>query len=192
MKLLWTDTPQLPEAPQLPEGADWEAMLTQTRIDLALNEGAASNGHLLRRIASTSPQRTQHKTTRASALAGSPTSTPVKSPKRRGAPSTPQRSSKVTVDGSPISKSRTTAAPVFAMATPAAITSPGANRKAHAWNPTERTPAEAVKNFQVPDLCKGSCVSSAGDNVQRQIGKARGGEFKEEVVLVGMRFVVVG
>ncbi len=49
-----------------------------------------------------------------------------------------------------------------------------------------------MKAFEVPENCKGRCVTYDEDEgVARQIGKARGGEFREETVLVGMRFVVV-
>ena len=56
----------------------------------------------------------------------------------------------------------------------------------------EQTVLEVVEAFQIPDCCKGSCVTYDEDaSAARLTGKARGGEFREESVLVGMRFVVI-
>ena len=188
----------------MPEEANPDAVLTQNRIDLALAEGAASNGYLLRRIASSSLQRTPKKKTQASALAGSPISVPIKSPaSRQPRPVTPQkrRKTNASVDSSPLRFSTTPGGgttPVSSQRVPDATsarsgsTGRGANRTARSWNPTEQSASEALKAFEVPDGCKRSCVSYAeGEDAKRQIGKARGGEFHEECMLVGMRFVVV-
>jgi hypothetical protein len=51
--------------------------------------------------------------------------------------------------------------------------------------------SNAVKNFQVPELFKGSAVSYADGDKQRQAIKARGGEFEEQQFVVGMRFIVL-
>ncbi len=75
-----------------PEGSQFEAFLTRNRIDMALNGGAASDGPLIRKITSSSPQHSPFRRTEASALLSSPTHTPVKVPKRRGRPpKTPKR-----------------------------------------------------------------------------------------------------
>lgn len=67
----------------------------------------------------------------------------------------------------------------------------GANRTRLRWNPNERTAEEALKDFEIPDLCKGSVVTYAEGMAQRQVEKARGGEFHEEDIVVGMRFIVI-
>ena len=170
-----------------PSVIDPLALLTQTRIDMALGEGASSNGDLLRRIASTSPQRTALKTTRASALANSPTSTPVK---QKQPPKTPRRN-KTPIDSSPLSSFTSINATPALNATPSR-SGRGADRTARKWAPGEQTVAQALQGFEVPEACKGSCVSYAeGEKEARQIGKARNGDFSEEQVVVGMRFVVV-
>jgi hypothetical protein len=55
----------------------------------------------------------------------------------------------------------------------------------------EQLPSNAVKNFQIPELFKGSAVSYADGDKQRQAIKARGGEFEEQQFMVGMRFIVL-
>lgn len=67
----------------------------------------------------------------------------------------------------------------------------GANRTRLRWNPNEKTADQALKDFQIPDLCKGSAVTYAEGMAQRQVEKARGGEFHEEDIVVGMRFIVI-
>jgi len=178
----------------LPEGAEPGAMLTQNRIDMALEAGAAFSGPLLRRIVSSSPRRTPQRKTRASALANSPCSLPVKEPLQKGRTvRTPIQNgggptwhhpdgSIIPVDpaltGSPLNTSRRTGR--------------GANRTAQAWNPTEKTAQDALREFKNPESCEGGVVSYAEDaKAQRQVGKARNGEFHEESLVVGMRFVVV-
>ena len=68
----------------------------------------------------------------------------------------------------------------------------GSNRTRNAWNPNEKSPQKTLEEYQVPELSRGSCVSYAEDpKVQRQVGKARNGEFKEEAVVWGVRFLVI-
>ncbi|EMC98967.1 hypothetical protein BAUCODRAFT_386324 [Baudoinia panamericana UAMH 10762] len=172
-------------AVQPPVAADPDALLTQNRIDMALHAGAAFAGPLLRHIASAPPQRLPQKATRASSLANSPCATPVKESPRSKAAQTPnlQRSMYVPRVGSPI--------PIDPVLNAPHRSGRGANRTRHAWNPTEKTPQQAMDEFSVPDLSRGCAITYAGDGVQRQVGKARNGEFREEAVVVGMRFIVV-
>ncbi|RMY25886.1 hypothetical protein D0867_00422 [Hortaea werneckii] len=68
----------------------------------------------------------------------------------------------------------------------------GSNRTRNAWNPNEKSPQKTLEEYQIPELSRGSCVSYAEDpKVQRQVGKARNGEFKEEGVVWGVRFLVI-
>ncbi|RMZ12775.1 hypothetical protein D0864_00623 [Hortaea werneckii] len=68
----------------------------------------------------------------------------------------------------------------------------GANRTRNAWNPHEKSPQKTLEDYKVPELSRGSCVSYSEDaKVQRQVGKARNGEFKEEAVVWGVRFLVI-
>ncbi|KAI7051129.1 hypothetical protein KC327_g2758 [Hortaea werneckii] len=68
----------------------------------------------------------------------------------------------------------------------------GANRTRKAWNPHEKSPQKTLEEYKVPELSRGSCVSYSEDaKVQRQVGKARNGEFKEEAVVWGVRFLVI-
>ncbi|KAK0354644.1 hypothetical protein LTR91_011535 [Friedmanniomyces endolithicus] len=175
---------------------DEKAQLTQDRMDRTLESG--SNFH----TPSISTQHlTPQKKTRASALANSPCAVRVKSPTRQGRTPilTPQRNAAnnqntyypplsapfqndplLAVDESPASPS------------PAKSSGRGANRTRRAWNPTEITLAEALVEAEKKDgLRKGSVVQYAGLQRQRQVGKARSGVFREESVVVGMRFVVI-
>ncbi|RMY41983.1 hypothetical protein D0866_00236 [Hortaea werneckii] len=68
----------------------------------------------------------------------------------------------------------------------------GSTRTRNAWNPNEKSPQKTLEEYQIPELSRGSCVSYAEDpKVQRQVGKARNGEFKEEGVVWGVRFLVI-
>jgi hypothetical protein len=67
----------------------------------------------------------------------------------------------------------------------------GSKRSSGAWLPKEKTSAQALRDFEVPDLCVGSAVSYADGLQQRQVIKARGGEFAEQQFVVGMRFIVL-
>ncbi|OQO11748.1 hypothetical protein B0A48_03475 [Cryoendolithus antarcticus] len=55
----------------------------------------------------------------------------------------------------------------------------------------EESIAQALEHFEIPAMCVGSAVSYAMGNVQRQIKKERLGSFREESLVVGMRFVVI-
>lgn len=173
-----------------------DAVLAQKRIDMALAAGAPSAGHLLQRIASTSPTKTPQKKTRAAALAGSPCRVPVKpqfTPSGRPKKTATQI---LDADGEPISidpallPNPTTPTPKSGRS--ANPFGRGSNRTRHAWDPTEKSPQKVLEDFVVPELCKGSCVSLAeGEGVVRQVGKARGGTFHEDEVVWGGRFVVL-
>ena len=202
-----------------PAAAD-EDNLTQSRMDLARELGADEDGYLMNRIASasTSTASTPLERTKASALANSPARVPVKTQKSRGRSATPQHSTQVVgdIDDTPIpfslgqptmnahaAQKASNLARKASMALTGGTPSRGAGRSSRAWLPKEKTPAEAVKDFEVPALSVGSCVSYApdlgavggaaavGGRLQRQIAKVRSGEFREKEVVVGMRFCVV-
>ena len=167
-----------PKTPMVvPSGADPEAVLTQKRIDMALDTGAPSNSALLRHISGTAPQRTPKRDTKASALANSPSSQTVK-PQRHMIKQTPIHNP----EQSGVAQSFTDTS-VTSVQTQ--------SRPSRRYNENEITPAEALNAFKTPDLCEGSVLTYAGQGIQRQIGKARNGEFVEETLVVGMRFVVV-
>jgi hypothetical protein len=197
-----------------------EDNLTQSRMDFARELGADEDGYLMNRIASasTSAASTPLKRTKASALANSPARVPVKAQKPRGGRATPQHIDQDAgdIDDTPIpfsldqptmnlrtAQKANTIARRASMALAAVTPSRGSGRTSKAWLPKEKTPAEAVKDFEVPALSVGSCVSYApdlgaigggaavGGKLQRQIGKVRKGEFREKEVVVGMRFCVV-
>ncbi|KAK4951032.1 hypothetical protein LTR10_011025 [Elasticomyces elasticus] len=144
------------------------------------------------------PQHTTpKKVTRASALANSPCAVPVKASMRKGR--TPTRSPKKAGEsiyqpriGSPFPID-----PLLSASPSPAKSGRGANRTRKAWNPYEQTLqqalAEAVDKDGVAGLGKESVVRYAEmvEGRQRQTGKARSGEFKEESVVVAMRWVVV-
>jgi hypothetical protein len=67
----------------------------------------------------------------------------------------------------------------------------GSKRNSGAWLPKEKTSVQALRDFRIPDLCVGSAVSYADGLQQRQVAKARGGEFVEEQFVVGIRFIVL-
>jgi hypothetical protein len=179
---------------------DPDAVLTQNRIDMALGAGLPSNGALLRHIASTSPMKTPRKITTASSLTNSPISLPVKPQHRSRPPKTPtpqRHGSLLSRQDSPLTSIDLTPhiSPTKKKgdrATTPSRSGPGANRTAERWEPKEPSIEDALRDFKAPKTCVGSCVTYAEDGkAQRQIPKARAGEFQEEVVVVGMRFVVV-
>lgn len=54
------------------------------------------------------------------------------------------------------------------------------------------TPDEAIAGFLIPESCFGTAISYAENHAQqRQVAKTRPDKFKEQDVIVGMRFVVV-
>ena len=162
---------------------------------------------------------TPQKRTKASALANSPARVPVKIPKTYGKAKDKQsKDLKVGEwDDAPIPFSLDGPTPSFqtvlkadgALAKAGATLSDGtpsrgANRSSKAWIPGEQTAAEALAEFKVPALSAGSCVTYApdlgvaggggaavGGKVRRQVMKSRKGEFREEQIVVGMRFCVV-
>jgi hypothetical protein len=193
---------------------DSEAVLTQTRIDMALLAGLPSDGALLRRIASTSPMSTPRKITKASSLANSPTSTPVKPQTKAGRPPstpTPQRTGHLlSTQDSPLSSAgpdpRTTSSAKLAKT----ATQSGRAKARTAGTPSRRAKAtpkssggakrfreqrevdEAFEAFGFPEHWVESCVTyTSNEKVMRQIKKQRPGVFEEETLVTGMRFIVV-
>lgn len=194
--------------------------LTQNRMNMALDSGAAPDGPLLRRIRSSSPMKTPRKTT-ASALAYSPTRTAIKG-QHRSATSTPKRPPPPSQPmfspfGPPSSDSNAFQAPPSSVNNTTFRAPPqtppknhntgmvgmdvmnispsksgrGANRTSTKWDPQEQTFGQALEGFAEPESSRASCVGFARETTaSRQIGKARGGYFKEEVVVVGVRFCV--
>lgn len=162
---------------------------------------------------------TPQKRTKASALANSPARVPVKVPKTyskvqvKPAKNLTERQ----WDDTPIPFSLDGPMPNYQAAVKAdkqsqkarlllsdGTPSRGANRSAKAWIPGEKTAAEALAEFEVPPLSVGSCVTYApdlgvaggggaavGGKVKRQVMKSRRGEFREQDVVVGMRYCVV-
>lgn len=122
------------------------------------------------------------KKTDASALSNSPISLPIKYNTSRR-----KRQAGTSTDENPVRSSK--------RAAPSPRTPPGSvdtpNRTSKRWNPEEQTPEQALGNFDIPDLCKGSAVTYADGLKQRQVSKARGGEFEEQDFVVGMRFIVL-
>ncbi|KAK1817512.1 hypothetical protein LTR12_008037 [Friedmanniomyces endolithicus] len=175
---------------------DEKPELTQDRMDLALESGSG-----FQTPSKTTQHLTPQKKTRASALANSPCAVRVKSPTKQGRTPTltPQRNTPNNQNTYyPTLSAPFPIDPLLAAGespaspSPAKSSSRGANRTRRAWNPTEITLVEALVEAEKKDgLGRGSVVQYAGFQQQRQIGKARSGVFREESVVVGMRFVVV-
>ncbi|GAB7364735.1 hypothetical protein MBLNU230_g5534t1 [Neophaeotheca triangularis] len=156
----------------------------------------------------TSPYKTSHN---VSALAGSPMKVAVK---RKGTamPAAPEpsdtpnkrRRTRNVLEDTPVSAANASAGRSItrsgAMAPPATPSRPppetpsksrlGSTRSRNRWNPNELTHTEADEAFVVPEECDGSVLGYAKEGM-RQINKARNGEFREEKVVVGMRFILV-
>ncbi|TKA69881.1 hypothetical protein B0A55_08827 [Friedmanniomyces simplex] len=170
--------------------------MTQDRMDFALESGSGFHGPAI----STFPEQhgTPQKKTRASSLANSPCAVPIKSPTKRGRmpTGTPQRSSHSESTYHPRIGSPFPIDPILAAESPSPSpqkSGQGAKRTRKAWNPGEKTLSEALAEAEKGgELGKGSVVGYASQEggKQRQIGKARSGIFREESVVVGMRFVV--
>jgi hypothetical protein len=133
------------------------------------------------------PPVTLPKQTPASALSGSPIHLPVKKwPAQR------KREALVALSDEKDNQQQPSFPPSGAPITPEAQRiGYGSKRNSQAWLPKEKTSAQALREFQIPDLCVGSAVSYADGLQQRQVAKARGGEFEEQQFVVGMRFVVL-
>jgi hypothetical protein len=184
-------------------------------MDQITSSDPATNDQQQVSVALSTPQ----KRTKASALANSPARVPVKVPKSNGrrqqqhdVPSTGGE-----WDDTPIPFSldqptmnihaainATRVARESSMLLSDGKPSRGAGRSNKKWLPSERTAAEALAEFEVPASSVGSCVTFApdlgvaggggaavGGKVQRQCGKSRKGEFREQEVVVGFRFCVV-
>jgi hypothetical protein len=162
---------------------------------------------------------TPQKRTKASALANSPARVPVKNPKKydraKAKPSTDHSVGEWNDAPIPFSLGELTPSFQEAQKSGGSLAKPGvtlsdgtpsrgANRTSKAWIPGEQTATEALAEFEVPPLSAGSCVTYApdlgvaggggaavGGKVRRQVMKTRKGEFREEQVVVGMRFCVV-
>ncbi|KAF2169150.1 hypothetical protein M409DRAFT_20375 [Zasmidium cellare ATCC 36951] len=205
-----TPVQNLPNAADVPMpdvGDDPVAALAQARMDTALDFGAAPNGHLAKRIESLSPHRTPVKRLGGSswgvpiegdvALEGA--SQEIASRNTSVSPTKLRRGrSKVTADGSeaseqmldkeelavqpaegpPASKSRSAAT--------------GGTKKSAAPTVTyDTTPEEAMAAFEMPKICQGGSISYANPDQHRTVVKLRPGEFNEQSLVVGMRFVVL-
>jgi hypothetical protein len=68
-------------------------------------------------------------------------------------------------------------------------TAPGSGRTSKKWLPEEQTSDQALENFDGSSF-DGS-VTYAEGRKQRQVNKARGGEFEEQQFVLGMRFIVL-
>ncbi|KXL43216.1 hypothetical protein M433DRAFT_5921 [Acidomyces richmondensis BFW] len=170
---------------------DPELVLDQERNGLALDVGAISSDYSFHSIVSTSPppKPTPQKRTRASALSHSPCSVAIKDQQRhKSTLNTPQkRSHPNPVYNTPNQNDAGTACTPPTTSRRSVL---GLNRTSYAWNPNEKMWKQVLQEFQVPELSKGSVVTYM-DETKRQVGKARNGEFKEESVVVAMRFVVL-
>lgn len=170
--------------------------LTQNRIDIALDSGAAPSGPLLRRIGSASPVKTPRKT-QAAALAYSPTRTAIKQQQKRrsSATSSPEKAIPFILPPYQDTGALPSTPPHHTVNTgvsPTESSGRGANRTATAWNPGEQSFTQALEGFEERQAFGRNCcvrfAKSKGAN--RQIGKARGGVFREDGVVVGVRFCV--
>lgn len=137
------------------------------------------------------PQKKTFTKTPASAQSNSPVSVPVQHHHAQHNRQTPTQ----VIDPSLLTKQ-----PVLVLDSPTPRTpspvappapAPGSTRTAKKWLPEEETSEQALENFKVPDLCDGSTVTYAQGLKQRQVSKARGGEFEEQFFVVGMRFIVL-
>lgn len=132
------------------------------------------------------PPSTPPKATPASALSNSPIRLPVKK-----WPSQLRREALAAPADDKDDEQRPAFPPSGAATTPQAQrVGYGSKRSSSAWLPNEQKHDQALKGFQIPDLCVGSAVSYADGLQQRQVSKARGGEFVEQQFVVGIRFVV--
>ena len=128
------------------------------------------------------------KMTPASALSGSPTSTPVKYHHSHHKYNATMGMMDPFIDHQPVFglPSYYTPPPVTPQQVPTS-----SNQNSRKKTAAEQTPGRALANFQAPDLFKKSTVSYADGRKQRQAIKIRGGEFEEQQFVVGMRFIVL-
>lgn len=139
-------------------------------------------------------------TTKASALANSPLHLPVKYNKGAQRDRTPLKP--IPVELMPNNAAHAVSAGIDIHASTAPAETPQkqetrllkdlSNRERRELKAAEPTVEDSVRAFTIPELCKDAVVTyAAGEMVSRQTPRARNGEFREESVLVGMRFVVI-
>lgn len=183
------DKPSVPKPP-----LKQVSVLAQARTDLVIDYGVPSNGYLVERIASLSPHKNPIKK-QATPSADKPPgkSTASRPVRRRGT----RRHSHVPVLAD--QKTGSSEGPqagsedVKGEAFEAPVTAPeqGGDQQEESWIPHAKTGEEANKAFKPPATCEGSILSFASSDATRQIGKTRAGEFQEDELVVGMRFIVV-
>ncbi|KAK4503546.1 hypothetical protein PRZ48_004461 [Zasmidium cellare] len=208
-----TPVQTLPNAADVPMpdvSDDPVAALAQARMDTAIDFGAAPNGRLTKRIESLSPHRTPVKR-----LGGSPWGAPadgnaasegdpqgVATRNNSVSPTKLRRGrSKLTGDGSDAGEQMldqkeelTVQQPVEAPAEASTVSKPrpmtgGGTKKAVITY--DSTPEEAMAAFEIPKICQGGSISYADPDQHRTVVKLRPGEFNEQSLVVGMRFVVL-
>lgn len=77
---------------------------------------------------------------------------------------------------------------------PELVTKPGAEARSTtaASLPHDTIHETDVHNpFELPELCQDSALSYVDGGAVRQVAKSRSGDFNEEQLLVGMRFVLI-
>lgn len=137
-------------------------------------------------FASNLPPSTTYKKTPASALSSSPTFVPVKyHHAHHNYQPTAQPIDPLLIDEQPAFSS-----PFMRTSSPVAPVTPQQPVTGSA-RANEQTPGQALENFENPDFGAGSTVIYADGLKQRQVNKARGGEFEEQHFVVGMRFIVL-
>lgn len=200
--------PHTGDIPMLDAADDPVAALAQARMDTVLDFGAPPGGRLAKRIESLSPHRTPVPRLGASPWAGPAEDNLVQegSPQGNASRNTSAsptklrrgRSNGLTAGSSdmsenmlnktdelavqpikPLSKSRSTAGGGLKVsaATPAKITGP--------------TQEEALEAFEILEICQGGSITYADAGVQRSVVRVRPGEFNEQALVVGMRFIVL-
>lgn len=125
---------------------------------------------------------------RSSTLNKSPTSKPAKRPRR------PSQRKKTVKDEEEADVS-VNEQPLLSLSTAIAFkpqrSELATSKNKDSLEPGDTPSGRALQSFQAPDFWAGGTVAYADGLKQRQIGKARGGEFEEQYFVVGMRWIVL-
>lgn len=185
------DVPQAGPSSDCDRGLEFERILDPTR--LAQQMGVAQNGRLMRRIQMIDPQSPRTEMTEVKVSKGNPVMDDAPSPPHHAValapPTTPQR--RTTPRSQDLSPFSTVAVNKREQARADRRLELSPLKASSSVAATKHAVPNTADTFELPEACKGSSVSFAEDAaMKRQISKSRGGEFTEEELVAGMRFIV--
>ncbi|KAK4903052.1 hypothetical protein LTR49_026895 [Elasticomyces elasticus] len=172
--------PAVSHAHPYPSTANLDAVLVQQRMNLALATSAEFAGPLLQHFASTTPKGIKHAPTKKTRLSARQQPM-LRSRQKRCKGTEAQQDTQPaeahptrTTDNQPLLPTHRQPDPYrpspSAESKPVAApddspTKRGARRTRKVWDPTEKTPEQALKDFVVPEMCKSGPSGGCGSRI---------------------------